>query len=113
MHFSLARLRGHRDGRRLTVHEVAERLHVADRVYEQIESGERETSAVLVQRVAQILGISETELYSEGATYEDDYADAVLQYATPMTDADIDRAAKAIHRVGHTATVLDASGEAS
>lgn len=113
MHFSPARLRGHRDGRRLSVHEVADRLHVADRVYEQIESGERETNGVVVQRLAQILDVSETELYSEGATYEDDYASAALQYATPMTDADIDRAAKAIHRVGHTSTVLDASGEAS
>lgn len=113
MPFSPARLRGHRDGLRLSTHEVAYRCTFGDSIYEQIEAGEREVTHLVAQRLASALDVPLAELYSENASYEDDYADAALQHTAPMSNEDIDRAAKAIHRVGHTTTVLDASGEAS
>lgn len=102
--FSTARLRGHRNGRLREIHDVAVRLGISDAEYENIESGRLLPGEEMISRIAHVLDVPVEQLHSApGTPYVEDYADAVLRYATPMTEEDIDRAARAILRVGRPA----------
>lgn len=99
MKFSRARLRGHRDGRKLSQAAVADVAGLAPSVYELIEFGRVRPTQTQLDRLARALGVPSDELCSETPDdYDLNYAEAVLQHVAPMTDEDIERAAAALCR---------------
>lgn len=96
MHFSPARLRGHRDGLGLTQEQLARRVALHRLDYHLIEDGVLAPSKALAAALAHALDLPAHELDRTG-TYEEDYAAAVLQHVEPMTAEDIAQAADAIY----------------
>lgn len=93
MHFSRARLRGHRSGLGLSQAELAERVGgVAGYYLGQIEAGDCEPDAAMISRLATALGLQSSDLYGSGS-WDDEYIAAALQHALPMPAEDIARAA--------------------
>lgn len=105
MKFSRARLRGHRDGRKLSEAAVAEAAGLAPSVYTQIEIGRVRPTGPQLDRIAAAVGVPTDELCSaEPLDYDLDYAEAVLQYVAPMSDEDIERVAAALGRARRAVT---------
>lgn len=99
MTFSRARLQGHRHGRGLTVRRAAHRAEVAEALIEQIEAGEHMPAPTLVRQLAAALQVPVSELASpEGTDYFTDYSEAFLGHLPPMSEADLNLAARALHR---------------
>lgn len=99
MTFSRARLKGHRHGKGLSPQAVADLVMICGATYAEIERGEDEPPTALVSDLARALQVPVSELESpEGTPYFTDYADAFLAYAPPLGEADLNRAARALHR---------------
>lgn len=99
MTFSRARLKGHRDGQGLSMRVLADRVALCDDAYAEIERGEEEPSVALVSDLAKALQVPVSALESpEDTPYFTDYANAFLAYAPPLSEADLIRAAHALHR---------------
>ena len=100
MHFSRARLRGHRDGQRRSQRAVAEAACLSTVDYELIELGVLRPTESQEQALADALHLDLAELCSpqETADYWSDYADTVMSYAPPLSDADVEAVAQLLAR---------------
>lgn len=96
MHFSRARLRGHRNGLGLAEATLAERVGLTPERYADVESGAVEPNELLVADLARALGVPLFELHAIDATWEEDYADAVLQHLGPMSTEEVARVARTL-----------------
>lgn len=78
---------------------LASRVGLCHDAYAEIERGEDEPPTTLVSDLAKALQVPVSALESpEGTPYFTDYADAFLAYAPPLSEADLTRAAHALHR---------------
>lgn len=96
MGFSRQRLRGHRNGQRLSHAALGERAGLEPKVVAAFEAGEAEPSDDDVEALASALGVPATELEGRGLDEIDEYLDAVFQYAQPLTEDGVWRAAYAL-----------------
>jgi len=94
MHFSRARLRGHRDGQKRSERAVAEAAGLACVDYELIELGVQRPTDDQERALAKALGVDVANLWSESEDYWSNYAETVLSYAAPLPDADVEACAQ-------------------
>lgn len=99
MDFSRARLRGHREGRRLDQAALGERVGLEPWEVAEIEAGLREPDELLTRDLAIALSVPDSQLHRIDATYSEDYADVVASYAAPLPEDAVARLARIIH--GH------------
>lgn len=95
MHFSRGRLRGHRHGQALSAGEVADHAGLSTERFHDIEFGDITPTAAEVEALALALRLLPSELYGEGE-WVAEYIDSATTYAKPMTESDIEAAARAI-----------------
>jgi transcriptional regulator with XRE-family HTH domain len=100
MHFSRARLRGHRDGQRRSQRAVAEAAGLSTVDYELIELGAQRPDEAQQQALADALGIpfSQLSIPDGPEQYVQEYLRAVLIYGAPMSDESVQRVAEALRR---------------
>lgn len=103
MNFSRARLRGHRQGRRLTQAALGALVGLEAGEVDAIEAGLSEPSELLVVDLARALDLPLHELHRISADYVEDYLSAVMPYGQPMSDRDVEMAAHALTRPRHLA----------
>lgn len=98
MHFSRARLRGHRDGQGLTIGVVAERAHLSPIDYARMEAGELVPTDVQLVLLAAAMNVLPQQLLREGpeSTWADEYADAAISHLDPMSSEEVARVAKVL-----------------
>lgn len=96
MTFSRARLRGHRQGRRLTQAALGALVGLEAGEVDAIEAGLSEPSELLVVDLARALDLSLHELHRISADYAEDYLSTVMSYARPISDDACRRAAHAL-----------------
>jgi transcriptional regulator with XRE-family HTH domain len=101
MHFSRARLRGHRDGQKRPESAVAEAAGLSAAEYQLIELGRLRPTEGQELALADALGVPVDELHYAGCVPEDygrHYIQAVLQYGAPMSDETVQRVAGVLRR---------------
>ncbi|HTF52206.1 MAG TPA: helix-turn-helix transcriptional regulator [Pseudonocardia sp.] len=87
--FSGDRLRGHRNGLGRGLADVAEKVGCTVEELESFEAARGEPTPELLAAIAAELGQPIRELHARNSVGQDDYMDAVLSHADPLSDDDL------------------------
>ena len=110
MNFSRARLRGHREGRRLSQAALGALVGLEAGEVAAIEAGvQRGLSELLVADLARALDVPLYELHCIDADYAEDYGSAFMAHAAPVSDDDCRLVADILSRRGRHAVLEGAA----